>query len=160
MAERLIRWLWPLATLVAFLHLVWLMGPELAPLSGGGTPFDMRPLGYTLPEAQAYLGQLTAAGRALYLGPIRLNDTLFPILLTLTLCLPLKGRASLWFLPALIYGLADLGENIAVARILTSETLLPQDVILASSLTQAKFAAVAVAIGLALWALWQAWRQR
>lgn len=156
---KTLNWALPLATLAAYLLLVGYFGPMLSAETAGGTPFDMRPLGYSLVEARAYLSSMSPAGTALYLGPIRLNDTIFPILFTATLCLPLRGRGQLWFLPALAYGLFDLAENIAVARLLRAGNEVEmQAVALASGFTEAKFAAVLVACVLALFALWQAWR--
>lgn len=161
MRDRLFLWGVPLVTLAVYLHLVLVLAPQLAAQSQGGTPFDLRLLGYTLAEAKAYVGQLTPEGLALYLGPIRANDTFFPIWMMVTLMLPQRGRGQFWFLPALVYGLADLGENLAVARLLKAGAeMQAQDVLWASTLTQVKFAALALAAVLALWTLWQKWRQR
>lgn len=158
---KIANWALPVATLAAYLLLIGYFAPQLSAESGGGMPFDLRPLGYDLATARAYLSGLSAAGTALYLGPIRLNDTIFPILFTLTLCLPLRGRGQLWFLPALSYGLFDLAENLAVARLLrTGPEVELQAVALASGFTQVKFAAVLLACLVALFALWQAWRNR
>lgn len=156
-----VNWALPLATLAAYLVMMGYYYPQLAAASGGGVPFDIRPFGYDLTEARVYLAALSPVGTALYLGAVRLNDTVFPILLTLTLCLPLRGRGQLWFLPALAYGLFDLAENVAVARLLRAgPEVEAQAVALASGFTQAKFAALAVAVLLAAVALWQAWRAR
>lgn len=161
MADRAIRWLVPLAALAVWLHLVLVLLPQLATLSAQGTPFDLRPFGYSIAEARAYVAQLSPAGLALYLGPVRLDDSIFPILLMVALMLPLRGRGQAWFLPALAYGLADLGENIAVARILRAGSeMAASDVLTASTLTEVKFAGFGLALVLALWSLWQKWRQR
>ncbi len=158
---KTVNWALPLATLACYLLLMVWLAPLLLAQSAGGIPFDLRPMGYDLAAAQAYLATLTPVGAALYLGPIRLMDTVCPILLTLTLCLPLRGRSELWFLPALAFGLFDLAENVAVARLLQAGTdVQAQAVALASAFTQAKFAAGLVAIVPALFGLWQAWRNR
>jgi hypothetical protein len=160
-ALRPLLWLLPLACVASYAVLILYLAPLLSAQTGGGVPFDLRPLGYSLGEARAYLAGFTPAGTELYLGPIRLNDTAFPILFTVTLCLPLIGRGQLWFLPALIYGMADLAENLAVARLLRiGPEVQAEAVALASGCTQAKFLAVTVAILLALYGLWHAWRQR
>ncbi|MGV8987938.1 MAG: hypothetical protein ACOH2H_16825 [Cypionkella sp.] len=158
---KTLNWVLPLATIASFAVLIGYYIPQLSTASGGGMPFDLRPMGYSLAEARAYLAQLTPAGVALYLGPIRLLDTLFVILLTATLCLPLRRRGQLWFLPALAYGLFDLAENVAVARLLhAGPEIEAQAVALASGFTQAKFVGVTVAFALALFSLAQAWHRR
>jgi hypothetical protein len=149
-----------LATLACYGVLVLYLAPQLSAQSGGATPFDLRALGYGLAEAKPYLAALTPEGTALYLGPIRLNDTLFPILFTATLCLPLRRLGELWFLPALAYGLFDLAENVAVARLLRAgPDVGAASVALASGFTQAKFAAGAIAVLVALYGLWRNWRR-
>jgi hypothetical protein len=161
MIDRVIRWLLPLAALAVWAREVFGLYPRLATVSQGGTPFDLRVMGYRLNDALAYAAQLTPEGLAFYLGPLRMADTLLPLLLVPVLLLPLRGRGQLWFLPALIYGLADLGENIAVARLLRAGTeMQASDVMIASTLTQGKFLSLAVAALLAVWSLWRVWRER
>lgn len=157
---KTVNWALPLATVASYVLLAGIFGRQLVAEAGGALPFDLRPMGYGLAEAQAYLAQLTPAGLALYLGPIRLNDTLFPLFLTATLCLPLRRRSELWFLPALAYGLFDLAENVAVARLLRAgPEVEAQAVAVASGFTQAKYASLALAVCVALFALWRAWRK-
>lgn len=152
--------IWSLAglTLASYLVLILILAPQLTAQSQGA-PFDLRVLGYGLPEAQAYLATLTEAGRALYLGPIRVNDSIFPVLMTLLMLAPLRngqGARLVRALPALAYGLLDLCENGVVAGILrlTPETLGAGQVALASALTQGKFLAFALAAVVALRAVW------
>ena len=160
-AMKTVYWARPLATLAACGVLVGYLLPQLLAEAGGALPFDLRPFGYSAMEAQVYLQNLTPAGTALYQGAARLTDTIIPILLTLTLCLPLRGRGEIWFLPALAYGLCDLAENLAVARLLhTGPEVSAQAVALASGFTEGKFATAMVAIVLALFAALQAWRNR
>ena len=154
-------WVLPLATVAAYAVLVGWYGPQVQAAAGGLTPFDLRATGYGLDAARAFLTTLTPEGRAIYLGPVRVNDTIFPQLFTATLILPLRRRAWVWWLPALAYGVCDLAENWAVARLLVAgPTVEAGPVALASDLTQAKFAAVAVTVVLALWGLWAGWRAR
>lgn len=154
-------WLLPLACLASYAMLILHLAPALSAETSHGLPFDLRPFGYSLTEARAYLAGFTPAGTALYLGPVRLNDTIFPILFTATLCLPLLGRGQFWFLPALAYGLSDLAENLATARLLrVGPEVQAEAVAFASGFTQVKFLTLTVAILLALFALLQAWRQR
>ena len=157
---RIVYWALPLATL-AIAGLLAYLSVQLAAQAGGAQPFELRLLGYSAMEARIYLQNLSVDGVALYQGAFRLTDTIFPILLTLTLCLPLHGRGQFWFMPALAFGLCDLAENLAVARLLQTGPEVPaQAVSLASGFTQAKAVAVIVAVGLALVGALQAWRNR
>lgn len=158
---KTLYWALPLATLATYAVLLGYVTPQLVADARGGMPFDLRLTGYGLAEARAYLSGLSPAGVALYLRPFRLIDTILPMLVTATLCLPLWRRGQFWFLPALAYGLFDLAENIAVARLLhTGPEVGAEAVALASGFTQAKFTALAVAVLLAVLALWQARRAR
>lgn len=157
---RWVNWLLPLVTALTYGCLVLWFGPQVQAAAGGLLPFDLRPLGYDADDARALLTALSPEGVALYLGAVRINDTIFPLLFTLALCLPLAGWGWFWFLPALAYGLLDLAENMAVAALLrTGPSVTDGMVALASGLTMAKFLAVALALlaaGLALLGKWQA----
>lgn len=156
---RWVNWALPIVTALAYGVLGGWFGLQVRAAAGGLMPFDMRVAGYGLDEARAFLRALTPDGRAIYLGPVRLNDTLFPILFTLTLCLPLRGWAGPWFLPALAYGLLDLAENMAVAQLLQNGPgVAAGPVAVASALTVTKFATLAIAVVLALWGIWAKWR--
>ena len=134
-------------------------GTALGAQSAGLPPFDLRATGYSLAEAQAYLQALTPAGTALYLGAIRLLDTIFPVTCTLVLAIGIwhRGRGlAPWLrggltLLAPIYGALDLAENAAVAGLLRAgpEAVTAEAVARASFLTQGKF----VLFGLAILAL-------
>ena len=155
------NWLLPLGTVAAYLLLILLLAPRLSAETARLMPFDLRAMGYSHSDAQAYLTAMTPAGQALYLGPIRLNDTVIVLLMTLTLCLPLRRWPWGYCVPALAYGLLDLAENWAVARLIeTGPQVDGGSVALASALTTAKFAAVLVALVLALAGLFSTWRAR
>jgi len=53
--------------------------------AGGLVPFDLRPGGYSLEEAQAFLAALSPEGLAQYEGPQRWLDMVYPALLAATL---------------------------------------------------------------------------
>lgn len=149
------KWVWllPAVTALAYAVLVFGFGPMVD--AGGQPPFDLRAAGYDLTQAQAFLAALTPQGRAAYLGPVRINDTVFPVLMGLTLALPLWRRGWLWVLPAVLYTALDLAENAAIADLLRNGAREEVQVFVASALTQAKFAVFGVAAVLALWALWR-----
>ena len=156
---RWINWALPMAAALACGVLAGWFDPQLQRAAGGLLPFDLRWSGYDQAAARAFLAALTPEAREVYLGPVRINDTVLPILLTLTLCLPLGGWAWPWFLPALAYGLLDLGENMAVAQLLhIGPEVAAGPVAVASALTMAKFAALAMALVLALAAIVARWR--
>lgn len=149
--QRWMIWGLPIVTALSYAVLVLILAPRLGAETGGLMPFDLRLMGYDHAAAEAYLTAMTPAGQALYLGWIRLNDTIFPILFALTLCLPLRRWDWPWTIPALLYGLADLAENWAVARLIrTGPQVDDGSVWLASNITQAKFGFVTVAIGIAI----------
>ena len=75
----LARALWlSLALMLAGLALIFLWAaPRIE--AGGLAPFDLRTQGYSFAEARAFLTALTPEGRAVYLGPQRVADTIFPV---------------------------------------------------------------------------------
>ena len=160
MRQNWYLWVLPLAAALSYAVLVLWFGPQVQAAAGGLLPFDLRALGYRPDEARIFLATLTPEGRAVYLGPVRINDTVFPVLFTLTLCLPVRRWNWAWTLPALAYGLLDLAENLVVARMLqTGPEVGDGTIALASALTQAKFAAVVVGAVICLWGIWVAWRR-
>ncbi|WP_319824490.1 hypothetical protein [Thalassovita sp.] len=150
MTARRVGWgLLTLLTVAVYAALLWLgnlhlyVGPDRLP------PFDVRLLGYSLAEAQAYLTELHPVQRNIYAGPIRLLDSLFPLLFAVWIWVTLWALGA-WrvALIAPIYLGLDLGENVLVARILEAgaEGVTADMVGWASLLTVAKFAAVGLAL--------------
>jgi hypothetical protein len=72
-----------LLTASGLLWAVMFFGPlaHLFRLAGGMTPFDIRPWGYSYAEARAFLEALGEQGRAYYVNPELILDTLYPPLL-------------------------------------------------------------------------------
>jgi hypothetical protein len=124
--------------------------------ASGIEPFDVRTGGYSYDEAADFLIALTDAGRAAYLGPQRLADTLFPlgffgVLASATyLALYVRGRiwAGLTIVVPGVYLVFDLLENAAVAGLLRAgaDGITPEMVERASSFTQWKFLFVNAAL--------------
>lgn len=124
--------------------------------AGGLAPFDTRSAGYGYDDAVAFLAALSPEGRAAYLGPQRLADTVFPIGLLGTLALgtllalrgwSLRLALALTLIP-LGYFVFDMLENAAVAGMLRAgaEGIAPEDVAWASLCTRWKFALVNTAL--------------
>lgn len=162
---RAVAWLLPLATAGVYAWLVLGPGMALQAMAGGLPPFDLRLGGYDLAAARAYLAVLPPDGVALYLGPIAVLDTLFPMLMGLTFLWwmrpPTTPFGAVAACAALAYVALDLLENRAVADLLRAGAMGVDalGVQAASTLTQAKFAAFALAAVLAVRAIWVRRRQ-
>lgn len=161
--NRAISWLLPLATAAVYGWLVIGHGLALQAMVDGLQPPDLRIAGYDLADMRAWLAAMPPEGVARYLGPVRMLDTAFPVLMGLTLLWwlrPLAGWLALAGAVAAVgYVALDLAENAAVAGLLRAgpDGVDAAAVARASALTQAKFAAFALAAILA--AVWR-WRQR
>jgi hypothetical protein len=121
-------------------------------LPGVGPMLDTRVCGYGHAEALAYLSALGPEARAVYLGAERILDTALPLgVFGLLALLPRLGPwprlATVALVPALAYLALDLSENAAIAGLLRGDpaAVTPEAVARASLLTQAKFAALAIA---------------
>jgi hypothetical protein len=114
------------AALALYLLIVLWSLPRIAAEAGGLVPFDMRPTGYDLDEARAFLTALTETGRALYLGTQHRLDLAYPALLAATFALGFmilfRGplRWVLWVLALAVVGF-DWLENHAVATLLRAD---------------------------------------
>lgn len=144
--------------------------PAISRDAGGLVPFDMRPAGYSVEEARAFLTALGDQGRAIYLGPQHLLDLLYPALLAVVLIGAVRvliGPLWLrWGLSLLALGgmVADYLENTRVGVMLREDGMLSEALILsASRATQAKAGLTSVVMlaacaGLAF-AAWKRWRK-
>jgi hypothetical protein len=164
------RLVWPVTATVLAIYLAMLLWtiPALTSGAGGLLPFDMRPRGYSLSEALAYLRALTPEARALYLGPQHWLDTVFPGLLALWLLMAyrrLLTPAGRWVLGtvAVAGAVFDYLENAAVGGLLriAPEDVTAQMVAAASRWTQLKSAAVSLAMLALVFGVARAlWRRR
>lgn len=98
----------------------------------GALPFDLRPAGYSLAEARAYLAGLSPEARAFYLGPQHWLDTIYPGLLMLTLGTAfhrLFSRRMAWVATAVAVAAAgfDWLENAAVGAMLSRDPAAVMD---------------------------------
>lgn len=132
--------------------LIWTL-PGISGDAAGLVPFDLRPTGYSATEAQAFLAALGEDGRALYQGPQRFLDLVYPVGLAITLGGGLsaliadpKLRAGLLFF--VICGMcADYGENYLVAQMLAYSGPVPKTLVDQASLaTIVKSAATGLAM--------------
>ncbi len=127
-ARRIGFWLlFAVALAVYATMLMWTL-PAITTASGGLTPFDLRPSGYSFDEAKAFLTALSPEGKALYLNVQHKLDTAYPGLLAATLffaiaALAPKGWGRWRWVIALVAipgALFDYVENAAVSVMLTA----------------------------------------
>lgn len=105
--------------------IVWSL-PLISAAAGGLAPFDLRPGGYSLADAQTFLAALSPEGAALYKGAQHLLDVFYPPLMSLTLFFGIAALApkalgrGRWLLaaPALLIAICDLTENYFVGLML------------------------------------------
>lgn len=132
--------------------LFWTL-PQLQALSGGLLPFDLRPGGYDLAEAQALMSALGAEGRGYYLGVQQTLDSAYPALYAVVMVLAFRALAPLWWGRALgLLAVAGAGfdylENarVAVMLRLSPEGVTEAMVAAASQATMLKSVTVAAAL--------------
>jgi hypothetical protein len=126
-------------------------------LAGGAAPFDIRPLGYSYDEARAFLEALGEQGRAYYLRPELILDTIYPPFYAVSRALalwwltmpgrlydgavPQRWRWTLVAMP-IVMATCDSVENICIAKMLWNWPDLSPGLVQASSLaTRVKFIA-------------------
>ncbi len=147
---------------VYLLMLFWSI-PTITAAAGGLAPFDMRPLGYSAAEAQAFLTALSDEGRQFYLAVQLRLDLVYPALLGLMLITGYQRVfpapwATVFSVVALTMVSADYLENYMVAAMLRSGAA-PSEinmVSLASLFTVCKSVAAVVSFSaLLIGAVWQ-----
>lgn len=152
-----VYWVLVAATMAVYGVMVMWTLPEIAEAAGGLMAFDMRPAGYTYPEAEAFLAALSDDGRRIYLGIQHRLDKAYPLMLALVLVLggygltrPGQSRwpARLIWAAASIGATADYLENRAVAAMLNAGPgeLYPDMVARASGWTMLKSGATTLAM--------------
>ena len=121
--QRIAFWgLVGVALAVYALMLTWSL-PTVSSAAGGLTPFDMRPGGYSLADANAFLTALSAAGADFYRTVQQRLDIVYPALIALTLGLSIakllpRGMGYWQWLAALVavpIAVCDYLENHWVA---------------------------------------------
>lgn len=140
--------------------------PKLTAQAGGLQPFDLRPLGYSAVEAQAFLVALPEEGKRFYLGTQHMLDSFYPPLLALCLSLGLWLMTARWrtgarlmlAVPPVLGMICDLGENHFIAALLSAstESINDETVAAASIATVLKsiFTTVAMTALLVLTIIW------
>lgn len=128
---------------------------HLQRLAGGLAPFDIRPRGYGYEDARAFLAAIGPQGRAYYLDPELVLDSVYPPLYALSRAavlwwltmpgrlrdagVPLAWRWALVAVPVVMAVLDGGIENVCIAEMLRGWPALSPDLVrLASLATQAK----------------------
>lgn len=150
MTARRIGWVvLTLLTVASYAVLIWVGGQQLFAGPDGLPPFDLRITGYSVEEARAYLDALHPMQIHLYVGLVRMLDSVFPLLFSIWIWVTLWALGA-WrvALIAPVYLGLDLGENLLIGQMLKQgpNGLDPETVAWASALTVAKFAAVGLAL--------------
>lgn len=138
-------WLTFLAAMAIYLTMVFWSVPFIVGQAGGQAPFDMRPMGYSVTDAQNFLSALSQEGRAFYLNVQQKLDLAYPALLGLALVLGLQMAlrppwGTVFGLVALMATAADYFENHIVSGMLqvSPDQLDATTVQVASFLTMSK----------------------
>jgi len=130
---------------------------HLQALAGGDAPFDIRPLGYSYKGARSFLDAIGEQGRAFYLHPQLILDTIYPpfyavsrglALWWLTIpgrlydgAVPQRWRWTVVAMP-IVMAICDGVENVGIAKMLwTWPDLSPGLVQISSFATRVKFLA-------------------
>jgi hypothetical protein len=159
-------------TLAVYLVMVIWSLPRIAAEAGGLLAFDLRPTGYGLQDAQAFLSALSPRGNSFYLGVQHRLDLAYPGLLALTLAIGFwhLSRGAPTFLrigllvPAILSALFDYLENARVAGLLNSAAAgVNAEMVDAASLAtvlKSLFGTIAIVSILGALALrgWRRWR--
>ena len=141
-------WLCFTAAMAIYLTMVFWSVPFIIGQAGGYAPFDMRPMGYSLADAQNFVGALTEDGRTFYLDVQQKLDLAYPALLGLALILGLqlalrRPWGTVFGLVALMATAADYFENHVVAGILQT----PPDQLDAVTVQVASFLTMSKSVG-------------
>lgn len=166
---RIAYWALFAVTLAVYAAMAGWTLPAIARDAAGLAPFDLRPTGYTVAEARAFLAALGDEGRALYLGPQHRLDLIYPALLAAVLIGAVRVLVAPFWLQ---FGLcvlalggmtADYLENARVAVMLGGGPVPDALILAANRATQVKagltsLVMLAVGAGLAR-AAWMKWRR-
>lgn len=167
-ARRAAFWALFAVTMAVYLIMILWSLPKISAAAGGAAPFDMRPFGYSFDEAKAFIGALSAEGKALYLNVQHRLDATYPALLAATLFFAIRALApgasplpALLALVALPGAVFDYLENSSVTAMLNAgaSSLTPELVARASlwTLLKSTFTTIAMLMLLAfvVMALWR-----
>ena len=149
-------WVLVAATLGVYLAMVLWTLPKLSAAAGGLAPFDLRPTGYSLAEARAFLAALGPGDVAFYRDTQHRLDAFYPALLAAVLAIGLYRLTRNWprlarvavVATAVLGGAFDYLENAAVAAMLRAgaDGLTTELAGAASRWTMLKSAAATVAL--------------
>ena len=156
MVNRILYVVLTVATAALYFVMVLWSLPEITIEADGLLPFDLRPFGYSVQDAEDFLNALSDEGRVFYTETQHRLDMVFPLLLAVwgawTIWMLFSAPISWVFIVLAVLGcLFDLGENRAVSGLL--EGFDAETAIAASRWTLAKSLAATAVYAAILWAL-------
>jgi hypothetical protein len=101
-APKHIFWICFIAAMIVYATMLAWTIPTITKAAGGNPLFDMRPFGYDAQDAQKFLRALTPDGRQLYISVQLKLDTLYPVLMAISLGLgayllsPVRWKLCRW----------------------------------------------------------------
>ena len=141
LSKRVLFWaLFAVTMAIYIVMLTWTL-PTIAAAAGGLPAFDMRPQGYSLDDARAFLAALSSEGLALYRNVQLKLDTFYPGLLALLLALAIRAllphRFGHWRWLALVFAapvaIFDYLENAGIDAMLAQGPSLAPELVAATN---------------------------
>ncbi len=162
---RVLFWTCFAAAMAIYIAMILWSLPVITEAAGGLAPFDMRPFGYTLADAQAFLAAIDPETVNFYRNVQLTLDLFYPALITISLVLgiylllPARFGAWRWVIAALALPIApfDYLENNLIGVMLASgPEMVSADLVSAASrwtMLKSSFttASMLLLVALSLW---------
>jgi hypothetical protein len=162
---RVLFWTCFTAAMAIYIAMILWSLPVITEAAGGLAPFDMRPFGYTLADAQAFLAAIDPETVKFYRNVQLTLDIFYPALITISLVLgiylllPARFGAWRWVIAALPLPIAlfDYLENNLIGVMLASRPeIVSADLVSAASrwtMLKSSFttASMLLLVALSLW---------
>ena len=162
---RVLFWTFFTAAMAIYIAMILWSLPVITEAAGGLAPFDMRPFGYTLADAQAFLAAIDLETVKFYRNVQLTLDIFYPALITISLVLgiylllPARFGAWRWVIAALPLPIApfDYLENNLIGVMLASgPEMVSADLVSAASrwtMLKSSFttASMLLLVALSLW---------
>jgi len=162
---RVLFWICFAAAMAIYIAMILWSLPVITEAAGGLAPFDMRPFGYTLVDAQAFLAAIDPETIKFYRNVQLTLDLFYPALITISLVLgiylllPARFGAWRWViaaLPLLIAPFDYLENNLIGVMLASGPEMVSTDLVSAASrwtMLKSSFttASMLLLVALSLW---------